>query len=513
MLHTDDGFVPLLARRARGDLNRVFAQSCEGMLSFGDLDRLSSSLARWLRSQGCGPGDRIAVMLGNSFTSIALIFGLGKAGAVWVPINVRSRGENLGYILSRCAPRLIIAEHHLVEVIRGCGANFDETALWTLGNTGARRAFEAALAVRGEFDEPPPAAEDTFAIMYTSGTTGMPKGVLVSHRMLRLSGEGAALVSSVEDGDIPLLWEPIYHIGGAQMLVVPLIRNVHLGMIDRFSATGFWSEARALGASHMHYLGGILQMLLKQSPGPLDRTHGIRVAWGGGCPSDIWREFEDRFGVKIRECYGMTEASSFTTCNENGVVGSVGRSVPWLAVELCGAGGRPVPIGDRGEIVVREKALGALTRGYFKAPEATANSIRDGAFYTGDIGSLDADGNLYFHGRMTDSVRVRGENVSAFEVEHVAAKYPAVEDCAMIGVAADIGEQEIKLFVKARPGAAIDPSELSSWLQARLAPYQNPRYIEIIHDFERTPSQRIMKHKLSSCTDNAWDRMKADPSL
>ena len=451
-------------------------------------------------------------MLSNSFTSIALLFGIARAGALWVPINVRSRGDNLGYILSHCAPRLIIAEHGLVEVIRGCGASFDDTALWTLGEAAACRALESVLAVRGEFDDPLPAADDTFAIMYTSGTTGMPKGVLVSHRMLRLSGEGAALVSSVEDGDVPLLWEPIYHIGGAQMLVVPLIRDVHLGMIDRFSASGFWTEARALGATHMHYLGGILQMLLKQPPRPLDRTHGIRVAWGGGCPREIWREFEGRFGVTIRECYGMTEASSFTTCNENSVVGSIGRSVPWFSVELCGAQGQPVPIGDRGEIVVQENIPGALTRGYFKAPESTAKAIRGGAFYTGDIGSFDADGNLYFHGRMTDSVRVKGENVAAVEVEHVAAKHPAVEDCAMIGVTADIGEQEIKLLVKVRPGTAIDLSEFSSWLEARLAPYQNPRYIETVDDFERTPSQRIMKHKLSCRIDDAWDRTKVDSS-
>ncbi len=137
--------------------------------------------------------------------------------------------------------------------------------------------------------------------------------------------------------------------------------------------------------------------------------------------------------------------------------------------------------------------------------------MRGGAFHTGDLGSFDAAGNMYFHGRMTDNVRVRGENVSALEVEQVVSKHPAVEDCAMIGLAAEIGEQDIKLFVKLRAGAALEPQELSDWLAERLAPYQNPRYIVMVDEFERTASQRIMKHKLAAVTAPAWDRMAARP--
>jgi len=132
--------------------------------------------------------------------------------------------------------------------------------------------------------------------------------------------------------------------------------------------------------------------------------------------------------------------------------------------------------------------------------------LRGKAFHTGDLGSFDSDGNMYFHGRMTDSVRVRGENVSAVEVEQIVAKHPAIEDCAMIGVAAEIGEQEIKLFVKRRPGASLTPQELSKWLTGHLAPYQSPRYIVMVEEFERTASQRIMKHKLRTLAASVWDR-------
>jgi crotonobetaine/carnitine-CoA ligase len=304
-----------------------------------------------------------------------------------------------------------------------------------------------------------------------------------------------------------LTWEPLYHIGGAQLLVLPLIREVTLAMIPRFSARRYWQQARDHGATHIHYLGGILQILLKQPPGPLDRSHGVRVAWGGGCPREVWRPFVERFGVEMRECYGMTEACSITTYNDTGVVGAVGRPVPWFTVELRQSDGGAVPPGGRGEIVVRTSRPGALFPGYFRNPEATAAALRDGALLTGDLGSFDAAGNLFFHGRVTDNVRVKGENVSAWEVEHVAAAHPGIEDCAMIGVASEVGEADIKLFVKPKPGTGLDLAALSAWLGTRLAPYQNPRYLALVTEFERTPSQRIMKHKLSRDTEGCFDRL------
>jgi crotonobetaine/carnitine-CoA ligase len=510
MTSHDEGFIQAFRNKASATPAHVFARFNGEPIDFAALHRMSDSFAANLRRLGVSRGDRVAVMMRNSPAALTVLFGLAKAGSVWVPVNAQLRGDGLRYILEHSEPRAVVCDRDLRSTISESGAALDDVRFVVAGAGGESSELESLLAQALVFDEDLPGADAPFAIMYTSGTTGRPKGVIVSHRMMRLAGEAVAQLSAVRSGDVMFVWEPLYHIGGAQLIVLPVIRDVTLAMVDRFSASRFWEQVRQFGATHIHYLGGILQILLKQPPSERDRQHPVRIAWGGGCPKEIWTSFQERFGVEIRECYGMTEASSITTCNEAGVIGAVGRPMPWFTVELLDAGGCPVPTGERGEIVVRTSCPGALFPGYFRNPEATARALRDGALHTGDLGSFDADGNLWFHGRMTDSVRCKGENVSAWEVEHVAAAHPAVEDCAMIGVAAEIGEQDIKLFVKPKAEEVIEPAALSDWLVDRLAPYQVPRYIAVVEEFERTPSQRIMKHKLSTRLDDCWDRLTAN---
>jgi crotonobetaine/carnitine-CoA ligase len=502
----DRGFIKRFAALATAEPDRPFATYNGQTLTFGALHDMSDRIAAGLQDLGLRPGERAAVMLANSPAAVALLFALAKAGAVWVPLNVQLRADGLRYILDHAEPRLIIVSNEFLPLIHGCGTAIPGAAVIVQGATHAGPSLSALLQTPHRFTGPLPDPAALFAISYTSGTTGPPKGVQMSHRMLRLAGEGACLVSGARDNDVLFMWEPLYHIGGSQLLVVPLLRRVILHMVPRFSATRFWAEVIAARATHIHFLGGILQILLKQPPSPQDRAHGVRIAWGGGCPPDVWVAVQDRFGVEVRECYGMTEASSFTTFNDTGLVGSIGRPLPWFEVTLLDPAGAPVPQGARGEIVVRSTDPDAITSGYFRNPEATARALRGGALHTGDAGSIDGQGNYTFHGRMTDSVRVRGENVSAWEVEHVVAVHPDVEDCAIIGVAAVIGEQDIKLFVKPKQGAIIDPAALSHWLTERLPPYQNPRYIALVEEFERTPSLRIMKHRLSAACDDCWTR-------
>ncbi len=499
----------LLTRAAAAEPDHVVCCMGDLLMTRRELAERACAVARALEGYGLGPGERVAVMLDNHPDHLAVIFGLAKAGLVWVPDNTRLRGDGLAYILAHSEPRLVLAEEAMAEML--------EPALPTgLDNAVILRATkdsQAFLSI-GEKSAAPwgraPSPEGSAALLnisYTSGTTGRPKGVLVTHRMLQAATQAVLLLAELRDGDRMIVWEPFFHIGGSQLILIPLLHRITLSLVERFSASRFWEQVRTTGASQFHYLGSVLPALLKQPPRSDDRDHGARIGWGGGCPRDIWRELEARFAFTIRECYGMTETSSIVSCNFTGKLGSVGRALPWFEMGIVDDGGRPAEPGEPGEIVVRERAPGMLFKGYFRNPEASAAALREDWMHTGDLGSVDGDGDFYFHGRMTDSLRHRGENVSAFEVEHVVRQHRDVEECAVIGVPGELGEQDIKLFAKARPGRGLDLEELAGWCAGRLAVFQLPRYFVAVEGFEKTASERIMKHALSRRTDDAWDRL------
>ncbi|MCP5080893.1 MAG: ATP-dependent acyl-CoA ligase [Alphaproteobacteria bacterium] len=481
-------FVTCFLDIAAREPDRLFARFEGQDLTFGRLHAGASAFAAHMQANGASPGDRVAVMMDNGFAAICTIFGLAFAGMAWVPVNPRLVGQSLAYQLGHSEPKLLVCDEKHLAAVQASGHDPASSAVIIHSPQGE---LAGILDSAKSFDASVRTGKDLFALMYTSGTTGPPKGVMITHCMMSFAGEGVRHGSCAQAGDVMFLWEPLCHIGGAQMLILPLLVEVHLAMVPRFSASRFWAEVAETGATHIHYLGGILQMLLKQPPAQGDKIHGVRAAWGGGCPAETWVQFEERFAIPIRECYGMSEASSLTSSNVTGVVGSVGQPMDWLAVTIAS----PDEAG-RGEILVRERQPGALFAGYFNNPDATAKALQNGSLHTGDLGSMDSEGNLYFHGRINDSIRVKGELVSAWEVESVATSHPDIEECAAIGVEADVGEQEIKLFVKVQRGAHLSMVALADWLQSRLAPHQQPASYALVDDFPRTPSQRIIKAQL-----------------
>lgn len=516
------GFIEDLLDTVRTDPDRVYARF-EGIpVTFGELDSKSTALSNWISAQGIVPGDRVGVMLRNSLDSIVVVFALARSGFVWVPMNPQQRGSGLAYLVDHSEPNLIFVEEDLAGFLDDCGASHSvrvvKRTLAEAGDDELSQLMQVMPVVDGpaEANDPkpslpemsvnPPEPNDLLALMYTSGTTGPPKGVMVTHQMLRVAAEGALIASAGGNGDVYFVWEPLYHVGGAQVLLLPLLAEIELAFVSRFSASRFWEQTKSAGATHIHYLGGILQMLLKQPESELDRSHGVRIAWGGGCTAETFDEFSRRFGVEMRETYGMTEGSSIATASDGTVGGTIGRPLPWFSVSICDEQGRELPTGERGEIVIDSDIPGTIFAGYYRAPEASAEALREGKLFTRDVGSIDDSGTLHFHGRLTDSLRCRGENVSAWEIEHVVAGHPEIEDVAVIGVSSDLGEEEIKLFVVPAAGAPQDPASLSEWIAPRLAKYQRPRYIEYVTAFEKTPSERIRKHLLSRSTDSAWDR-------
>jgi crotonobetaine/carnitine-CoA ligase len=283
------------------------------------------------------------------------------------------------------------------------------------------------------------------------------------------------------------------------------MKPVTLIIVRRFSASRFWESVRNYGVTKIHYLGGIIDILLKQPPALDDKNHCVRIAFGGGCRKENWRAFERRFGVKIQECYGMTEASGFTTVNTSGKVGSIGKPYPYFDVRIIGEDGLPVKAGQCGEIIVREKEPGLITRGYLNNQGATAAVLKDGWLYTGDMGRYDEAGDFFYIGRKKDSIRRRGENISAWEVERVLDTHPDIKESAVIGVDAEIGEQDLKAFIVCAAGTDIEPADIIKWCRPRMPHYQIPRYVALIERFEKTPTERIRKENLSARTNDCWD--------
>ncbi|AOB31436.1 AMP-dependent synthetase [Bordetella sp. H567] len=455
-----------------------------------------------LAAQGIRAGDRVAVMLDNSPEHMALIYALMLMGAVWVPVNTRLKTAGIEYLARHCRPTLFIAGAEYLPLVHAAARAAPDTRVTDDAILRAPPDPAAQLVCA------PMRPEDQLCIIYTSGTTGAPKGVLFTHRMMRIAAESALIVADVRDGDRLFLWEPLCHIGGAQMLLVPFLARAMLCAVPRFSASRFWSQIEQGRCTQVHYLGGILDILMRLPASAQPRSHPIRLGWGAGVAKQNWTAVRDRLGIALRECYGMTEGSSFATVNTDDRAGSIGKALPWLTVELQDDDGRPVAAGELGQIVVSSAIPGTFFSGYLDNPEATAQALRDGKLHTGDIARADADGHLYFVGRRSDSMRIRGENVSAWEVERVASTHPDVAAAAAIGVASEIGEQEILLYVQWRDGQARPFEDLSRWLGERLASYQWPRYYAAVNRFELTPSERIRKHTLPRSPAPAWDRQR-----
>lgn len=493
------GLANVFTQLAAQTPERLFAQTDEGPLLFQELSAAADAVALRLEACGVKRGDRVVVMMTNSTALLATIYGLMRAGFVWVPANPQLVGNHLAHIIDTTMPRLILCDVEFEPVLR-------ELPSTQRIDIEVVRDKSLPTSNGASYTCAVPQPSDLAAIMFTSGTTGPAKGVMVSHLMLELAAKSVVECADLVSGDNLFVWEPFYHIGGAQVVLLPIVQDVVLTITNKFSASQFWPQVAAARCTHIHHLGGVVQILLKQPSTSDDRSHNVRIAWGGGCAPAVWRQFEDRFGVQIRECYGMTECSSLTTCNDLGVVGSVGRPMPWFELELIDEAGRKLGPGEgKGEIIVRSSLPGAITEGYFSNPEATAKALQADGFHTGDLGSWDENGMLFFHGRATDSVRSRGENVSAHEVESIANLHCDVEEAAMVGVPSDIGEQDIQLFVKLRKGARLEPADLWNWMAKQLAPYQRPRFISFIATLPRTPSQRVQKHLIEADPHARWE--------
>jgi crotonobetaine/carnitine-CoA ligase len=470
-----------------------------------------------LAASGVKAGDRVAIMCGNRAELLLTILGCAWLGAIAVPINTASRGAQLQHILGNCGARLLVIERELTSVLdsldRACVVL--ET-LWLVGegSASALSHFKSTPFPAPQQPVPPHPSEpgDTFAILYTSGTTGLSKGVCCPHAQYfwwavytgRLLGLGA--------DDVLMTTLPMFHTNALNAFFQALLNGATLIVEPRFSASGFIRSLVQHRATVTYVLGAMVPMLLAQQPSGADRGHNVRIALAPAVPAHFHKAFTERFGFGLLDGYGSTE----TNCIMGAPLaeqrpGTMGKLLPGFAARVVDAHDNEVADSQPGELILRADEPFAFATGYFGMADKTVEAWRNLWFHTGDRVVREPDGFYRFVDRMKDAIRRRGENISSYEVEQVLVSHPAIENAAVFPVRSELAEDEVMAALVLRAGAQITPAAILDFCQPRMAYFAVPRYLEFVDALPTTESGKVTKYKLRErgITATTWDREKA----
>ncbi len=524
----------ILERRAAEHPDRPYLQwEDTAPLSFGETNRAVNRIAHGLAAAGVRHGDRVLIVLPNCLDFVLTWFALAKLGAVEVPVNIHYRGQFLTHVANNCAAKIAITDPELLSAVLEVGPTLTHLKnVYVVGAQVPHTATACKLRVapfstlRSD-DETNPgvavAATDIAAILFTSGTTGPSKGVLMPHAQFYFFAEQGASLVRLGPDDVYMNSFPLFH-GNAQFLTTYpcLIRGAHAVLYERFSAGDWIERIRRNKVTATNLLGVTMDFIFKQPRKDTDADNRLRVIYAVPTAHKILAEFKARFGIEsCVDAFGQTETCLplMTPYDGERPPGAVGVVVDdWYEIRLVDPDtDDDVPEGAMGELVVRHKHPWTLCAGYNANPEGTLRTMRNLWWHTGDGMRRDAEGWYYFVDRVNDALRVRGENVSSYEVEQVVLSHPAVAECAATSVRSEIdgGEHEIKVSVVLRPGATLDPAELIAHCDARAPYFAVPRYVEFIERLPRTPNEKIQKHLLRAAgvTAGTWDRVAAGVRL
>ena len=493
-------------------------------LSYGEVNRRSNAIANALLEAGLAHGESVSTMLPNCEDHLPIWFGILKAGGVQSPVNTAYKGDFLSWVLNLPRSRfLIISTEFLdrlgvvadqlpyLEDIIVCSSDSSTASV----RSGLRiRSFEDFVASSAE-DEPgvSVAWTDDARIMFTSGTTGRSKGVIKQHASDYFSGRTYNEVCGVTAEDTLFSCLPLFHSNAQVLGAYPaMIAGARIAFVERYSSTNFWQQVVDAEATVLNTVSAMNYFIWNTPQSPLDRAHKVRRIMAMPAPKDIYADFEERFGIRFHEGYGLTETGmiSYVPPGESRP-GSCGKSTPGFRVSVVDpASDRPLPPNTPGEIVVDMALPNIVMRAYAGMPEKTAEDFRNLKLHTGDLGRMDDDGYLYFLDRVKDYIRRRGENVSSMEVERIVASHEGVLESAAIGVKSREGagaEDEILICVVPQ-GDAPDPAALCAFLDERMPYFMVPRYVRFVDDLPKTPTARVQKVLLreEGITPDTWDR-------
>lgn len=495
---------------------KVFLYFEEQEINYQQLLLRVNSVANYFLSLGVQKGDRIGLYLRNCPEFLYAWFALNKIGAVMVPINPVLKVEETVYILTDSGSTGVITEQDCLEPVIIPAAQKSPSVKWIAAKGDFKREGVLSFSefLKGDIDLETTSWDDDemAAIIYTSGTTGNPKGVMCPHRYYSQIGESFAARLDLTEKDRLLTLLPVFH-NNAQVTTTmcTLNKGATAILLDGFHPKEFWKVVSKYEATVFNYLGSMLPILMKMPITREEQEHKVRLAVGAQADPNLFETYEKRWGVTMIEIYGMTEIGGFCNPVKGRRIGSVGLPLGDNRVKIVDDQGLELPANENGEIIITGSSI---TLGYWKNPEETAKTYRDGWIYSGDIGYLDEDGFLYFVGRKKDIIRRSGENISAVEVENVVMSHPKIVEAAAIPVPDPVRDEEVKVYVVLKEGETPDsvpPEEIIDWCEKKLAKFKVPRYIEYRGELPKTETQKIAKAALrqekTDHTVGAWDRL------
>jgi crotonobetaine/carnitine-CoA ligase len=499
----------LLAKKtlAHPDKTVLVFENADGAvstLSYASLSHAVNRLCNSLVASGLEPGQSVALMMGNCTEFLVSWLAINQAGAVMVPVNVFYAPDELSYLLNTADCVAFISEPRFLPVYAEVSTKCPTVRIHICGRTDdATPGFQLLSDILRSGDATqkllPMLPEEPSQIVFTSGTTSRPKGAIISHLATMLQGIAVAQVLGMTPDDRSCVVLPLFHVNAQFMSVVPTLTvGGTIIMIETYSATRFWAQVRKHDCTLMSIVPMQLRTMLAQTPHSDDAVHRVRLSFYALLTTDEeWTRFEERFGVRLVEGYGLSETLGICTCNP-AVFGQIkrhciGLPVPGREIRVMNEEGVNQPYGKPGRIMVRGQPMFS---GYFKNPEASKACMVEDWFDTGDNGFFDEDGYLHFFDRSKDVIKRAGENVAASEVERVLNEHPKIAESAVISVPDPLRDEAVKAFVVIRQGEVLSIEEMKDWCLKHLAKFKVPSFYEYIDVLPKTSIGKIMKYQL-----------------
>lgn len=498
--------------------------------SYRQVHEISNRLANGLAAAGIRKGQHVAFMMDNKPEVLWLFFAVAKLGGVCVPVNTAAKGELLVYYLTQSDSVVLISDIELLPRFQAIQAQCPNiTKAVVLDEKGPLDGAVAAslscqvhdyrdliAAASAAMPDVEVNYYDLAFLLYTSGTTGPSKGNMEPHAMMVRGSTDHVDYFGYQPDDVLYTCLPLFHGNALNTCAIPaFLADATLVVSRRFSARAFWDEVRSEGVTQFNLLGAMANIIRSQPASARDRDNKVRQCMMVPVP-DFAAEFEERFGLKITSVYALTDFGGVTFLSPNHPPEkwkSAGMPREGVTVAILDDHDRVVPTGTPGEICVRSEIPWMAAQGYYKMPEATAESRRNLWFHTGDRGKFDDDGYLYFVDRKKDAIRRRGENISSYEIEQILLRHPAVEDVAAFAVNSEMSEDEVMVSIVCRAGQSVDPAEVVRFCQANMAYFMVPRYVELVSQLPRTMTEKVEKYRLRQAAESRlkqiWDREAA----